>query len=949
MQPTRKGNSVAVDTSPDLTLTGSGTSATWCNTNEDLGSDHKIIEVVVEGGPATPRKQRVEAVNWDSFRDLRDDPTPICHIAEWCDGVLRTVKAATEVVETEGDNEVVDRRLVNLWRKKKGLENRLQRRRWDRNIRKQIAALNRQIEEHAITLTKQNWGNVCQEMDRNMSTAGTWRLLRHLLDPDSTKAASKQQLERMAHQFDGSKKELLEEVRKRYINPAGSEPLPDYGGRESSALDAPISLAEPEVGIHLYINGAEIPAVDSIRVLGLRIQANRKNHEMLARLEASSNQTCRLIRRIANRHAGMKEANLLRLVQTFIISRIVYVAPYLKLNQAERNKLDTIIRKSVKVALGLPPNTSTDRFMKLGVSNTLDELIEATVTAQHQRLLGSKTGRAILERLGYEPKREQVRSKDIPGQIRDRINIPPLPRNMNPAFHEGRRKARAEALQAKYTGRQDVLYTDAAEYENKAAHTAVAVRDNGALMACCTVSGVETVEAEEVAIALAISQKGVRVVISDSKNAVRNYESGRVTETAVPRRVCLEPFVSCADQSSCVLKKKFCDGKFDCKDHSDELGCTKCAPPLIKCATVNRCIDKAAVCNGINECEDRSDEQNCPDSSDCRSREFTCKSGHECIPMRWVCDGSEDCEDGSDEEMCHDKGNNLPFRSAGSFIPGKTGEPSEPVEYEDVDDEKFHEEEADSALHTDGKKGQHRVVEGNAEEDDISDPPKFKTATYRPEPCKADQFRCMDNGECIPMKWKCDGNEDCTDGSDEKKCTAGEGEGMRLADKRVNERADAFTVSPVNSFPLLINKLFLIYICAEKVCEPAEFYATCGDGVTCIPKTSVCDGVADCPDRFDESNCCEYTKQFPDCPADYFKCKTNGKCIMNILVCDDEDDCNDGSDEKNCVKQCPPTHFQCESDKTCIKRIFRCDGDVDCEDASDEKNCPVGGPGGGGH
>lgn len=104
---------------------------------------------------------------------------------------------------------------------------------------------------------------------------------------------------------------------------------------------------------------------------------------------------------------------------------------------------------------------------------------------------------------------------------------------MNPAFHDGRRKDRAEALQTRYTGRQDVLYTDAAEYDSKAAYAAVAVREDGTPMACCTVSGVETVEAEEVAIALAVSQRGAKVVISDSKNAVRNYESGRVTETAI--------------------------------------------------------------------------------------------------------------------------------------------------------------------------------------------------------------------------------------------------------------------------------------------------------------------------------------------------------------------------------------------------------------------------------
>lgn len=199
--------------------------------------------------------------------------------------------------------------------------------------------------------------------------------------------------------------------------------------------------------IQLFANqGQPIPLVTSIKILGMWIQNNGYNIETLRQLEATTYQTTRLVSRIANKHHGMKENSLIRLIQTFVLSRIVYVAPFLDLKTEEKKRINVMIRKTYKQALGIPVSTSNERFEAPGLHNTIEELIEAHRTAQMERLSKSQTGRHILEplRINYEP-RTDIKT-DIPADIRRHIYIPPLPKHMHPSHNEERRKERAKAL-----------------------------------------------------------------------------------------------------------------------------------------------------------------------------------------------------------------------------------------------------------------------------------------------------------------------------------------------------------------------------------------------------------------------------------------------------------------------------------------------------------------------
>lgn len=75
--PTRIGNSVARDTTPDLTFVQNDTleKTTWKNTGVDLGSDHYIVEITIPGqlrGNHTQHKW----TDWERFRQNQHDERP---------------------------------------------------------------------------------------------------------------------------------------------------------------------------------------------------------------------------------------------------------------------------------------------------------------------------------------------------------------------------------------------------------------------------------------------------------------------------------------------------------------------------------------------------------------------------------------------------------------------------------------------------------------------------------------------------------------------------------------------------------------------------------------------------------------------------------------------------------------------------------------------------------
>lgn len=164
------------------------------------------------------------------------------------------------------------------------------------------------------------------------------------------------------------------------------------------------------------------------------------------------------------------------------------------------------------------------------------ELIEAQKVGQIERLKRTSTGRHVLRQLRYPTSEFAPREPlSIAPNIKENITVAPIPRNMHPEHHKGRRTARAMALHRAYGNDLDTFYTDAACYPDITAKV-VAVADwRGEALLSATIRTDNCTEAEECAIALAISAQPpdkIIHILTDSQQACRNYAQGRISPIA---------------------------------------------------------------------------------------------------------------------------------------------------------------------------------------------------------------------------------------------------------------------------------------------------------------------------------------------------------------------------------------------------------------------------------
>ncbi|XP_014616401.1 PREDICTED: serine protease nudel [Polistes canadensis] len=138
---------------------------------------------------------------------------------------------------------------------------------------------------------------------------------------------------------------------------------------------------------------------------------------------------------------------------------------------------------------------------------------------------------------------------------------------------------------------------------------------------------------------------GIQDCRDGSDEELKNCLVSRELRQRIQKEKCTVSELRC-ENGDCVHKKKFCDGKIDCIDGSDEM--TNCS-----CASFLKLTSPERLCDGRRNCLDKTDES--PMICPCNDNSFRCPGPNAteiCIPQEFVCDEQQDCPGNEDEIIC---------------------------------------------------------------------------------------------------------------------------------------------------------------------------------------------------------------------------------------------------------------------------------------------------------
>ncbi|KAG0421138.1 hypothetical protein HPB47_002964 [Ixodes persulcatus] len=368
---------------------------------------------------------------------------------------------------------------------------------------------------------------MCDQLQGTLSNRRTWPILRTLLGKAASKATSRQFIMSLIHNHQAMDEDVLLTIKMKVFRGQPQQAtVITPTTREStynSEMDRPFSKAEMEaVPARLTRNATPVGVADpeeeeektSTRHTRPGADSERSQHPMGqddpdlgpefsrgwswntygVRASGDGPEVAQLVRRVANRKHRLKNQDNLRLAKALMLSRITNGAPYLCLGTSGKKKINLLIKKTYKLAMGLFPTASAEKLVKLGVHNTWEERLESHRASQ-------------LERTSL-------------------AEMAPISRHMHPEYH-GERRARVESLVRMYEGKikNSPRYTDAAKYAARGAYALSVVDGSGRkLEAACTETWI-TDSAEGAAIALAATTgRGCTTIITDSQAACRNYQ-----------------------------------------------------------------------------------------------------------------------------------------------------------------------------------------------------------------------------------------------------------------------------------------------------------------------------------------------------------------------------------------------------------------------------------------